>query len=112
MEAKGQWRPATLQGCPREVRLVLASAFCHDVDLINSLPTVASQLDRLGLCPSEYLVELKDYVANRQAWFDMIIDGHAIPVTTGLNTEAKDASRPRRGQAWTTKETGLGGAPG
>ena len=93
MDAKGQWRSATLQGCPREVRLVLASAFCHDVDLINSLPTVASQLDRLGLCPSEYLVELKDYVANRQAWFDMIIDGHAIPVTTGLNTEAKDVAK-------------------
>ena len=83
----------TLQGCPREVRLILASAFCHDVDLINSLPTVASQLDRLGLCPSEYLVELKDYVAHRQAWFDMITLGHAIPAVTGLNTEAKDVAK-------------------
>ena len=77
-DARGEWRSATLQGCPREVRLLLASPFCHDIDFINSLPTVASQLDRLGWCPARHLARLRDYCENRQAWFDAIIDFHSI----------------------------------
>ena len=41
------------------------------------------------------MMNLKDYVADRQAWFDMITLGHAIPAVTGLNTEAKDVALRR-----------------
>ena len=92
-DAKGDWRSATLQGCPREVRLLLASPICHDIDFVNSLPKVASQLDRLGLCDAAHLVQLKHYVEDRQAWFDQIIDCHKIPSPYDANTTAKDVAK-------------------
>ena len=79
IDSGGKRRSPDLQGCPREVRLLLAGPFCHDLDFKNSLPTVASQLDALGLCPAHLLTLLKDYVANRGAWFADIIAHHNIP---------------------------------
>ena len=92
-DAKGDWRSATLQGCPREVRLLLASPFCHDIDFVNSLPRVSSQLDDLGLCDTAHLVQLRNYVENRQAWFDRLIDCHKIPDPYDANTAAKDVAK-------------------
>ena len=48
---QGKWRSASLQGCPREVRLLLAGLYYYDVDMVNSLPNVARQLARLGMDP-------------------------------------------------------------
>ena len=44
-----QWRTVSLQGCPREVRGLLAGEYYHDVDMVNSLPNVAKQLHKLGM---------------------------------------------------------------
>ena len=41
-----KWRSVSLQGCPREVRLLLAGPYYFDVDMVNSLPNVARQLGR------------------------------------------------------------------
>ena len=76
-------RSPDLQGCPRELRRLLAALHCHDLDFVNSLPTVASQLDRLGLCDAMHLVQLKHYVCNRRAWFDAIIGYHGIQARPG-----------------------------
>ena len=76
-------RSPDLQGCPRELRRLLAALHCHDLDFVNSLPTVASQLDRLGLCDAVHLVQLKHYVCNRRAWFDAIIGYHNIQARPG-----------------------------
>ena len=43
VDRRGQRRSPDLQGCPRELRRLLAAPFCHDLDFVNSLPTVASQ---------------------------------------------------------------------
>eukprot|EP00964_Phaeocystis_antarctica_P100602 scaffold66206_cov41-Phaeocystis_antarctica.AAC.1 len=39
---QSKWRSASLQGCPREVQLLLAGLYYYDVDMVNSLPNVAS----------------------------------------------------------------------
>ena len=40
---QGKWRSVSLQGCPREARLLLAGPYYYDVDMVNSLPNVARQ---------------------------------------------------------------------
>ena len=86
-----QWRQANLQGCPREVRLLLAAPHCSDLDFVNSLPTVASQLDALGLCSSSCLVALRDYYQNRDRWFEAIADHHSIPLRTPTGMTKEEA---------------------
>ena len=49
--ARPKWRSVSLQGCPREVRLLLAGPYYFDVDMVNSLPNVARQLGRRGISP-------------------------------------------------------------
>ena len=77
------------------MRLLLAGPFYHDLDFVNSLPVVASQLDRLGLCDPRHLGALRDYCANRAQWFEEIIEFHAIPELTGLHDTAKDVAKRR-----------------
>ena len=89
----GKQRSADLQGCPRELRRLLAAPFCHDLDFVNSLPTVASQLDALGLCPARHLALLGDYCANREAWFADITAWHNIPPQVDATTTAKDVAK-------------------
>ena len=62
--------------------MLLAAPFCRDLDFVNSLPTVASQLDGLGLCSASSLAALRDYCANRNDWFDAIAEHHSIPAVT------------------------------
>ena len=37
------------QGCPREVRLLLAGLYYYDVDMVNSLPNVVSVVPQIKL---------------------------------------------------------------
>ena len=55
---QGKWRSTSLQGCPREVRLLLAGLYYYDVDMVNSLPNVARQLARLGMVSASNLQAL------------------------------------------------------
>ena len=93
-----QWRQANLQGCPREVRLLLAAPHCSDLDFVNSLPTVGSQLDALGLCSSSCLAALRDYCLNRNRWFEDIANHHSIPpcTPTGMTKEEAVKALPIR----------------
>jgi len=93
VDARGKRRSPDLQGCPRELRRLLAAPFCHDLDFVNSLPTVASQLDALGLCHSNHLTLLKNYCANRDDSFADIIAWHAIPAQVDATTTAKEAAK-------------------
>ena len=82
--------PPDLQGCPRELRRLLAGLHCHDLDFVNSLPTVASQLDALGLCEARHLTQLKHYVRDRADWFDAIIGFHGIQAHPGDDQTPQD----------------------
>ena len=80
------------------MRTLLASPFCKDLDFVNSLPVVASQLDRLGLCSASSLAALRDYCANRGGWFDAIATHHSIPpvTTSGMSRRAAAKALPIR----------------
>eukprot|EP00964_Phaeocystis_antarctica_P018192 scaffold10071_cov44-Phaeocystis_antarctica.AAC.1 len=47
---QSKWRSVSLQGCPREVRLLLAGPYYYNVDMVNSLPNVAGIEDRCLDC--------------------------------------------------------------
>ena len=57
------------------------------------LPTVASQLDTLYLCPPAHLAQLKDYCAHRTDWFTAIKTYHNIPDTVGLDATADEVAK-------------------
>ena len=78
---------------------VLAAPHCHDLDFVNSLPTVTSQLDRLGLCPPASLACLRDYCANREGWYDAIANHHSIPAFPAVTTTAHCEKSPPRKQS-------------
>ena len=58
-------RSVSLQGCPREVRLLLAGPYYYDVDMVNSLPNVARQLEGLGMVSAPNLLALRCRGARR-----------------------------------------------
>jgi hypothetical protein len=60
---QGKWRSASLQGCPREVRLLLAGPYYYDVDMVNCLPNVARQLAGLGMVSEPNLQALRTLCA-------------------------------------------------
>ena len=68
----------SLMFCPRELRPVLCSELLLDLDLKTALPTIASQLDILGLASSENLVLLKRYCAEKDSFLRALIVGHGI----------------------------------
>lgn len=68
----------------------MAGLHCHDLDFVNSLPTVASQLDALGLCEARHLTQLKHYVRDRADWFDAIIGFHGIQAHPGDDQTPQD----------------------
>ena len=49
-----------------------------DMDIANALPSIASQLDRLGLARSQHLEALHAYSQNRDACLNRIIERHGI----------------------------------
>ena len=90
-----EWRTISLQGCPREVRLLLAGELYYDVDLVNSLPTVAAQLDALRMASAANLTAIAEYVADRQTTFDDLIGRHLIVGVPALGIEARDVAKAR-----------------
>ena len=80
VEALGsEWHAtASLGGCPREIRTLLTCHLMLDMDIANSLPSIASQLDRLGLARSQHLEALHAYSQDRDACLDRIIAKHDI----------------------------------
>ena len=93
----GEYRAANLQGCPRELRLLLGHDFLHDLDFKNSLPTAVarSQLDMQRLCslkPAPRRAECI-YCNNRSHWFKEIVRHHNIPAVIGLDTPADDVAK-------------------
>ena len=61
-----KWRTVSLQGCPREVRGLLAGEYYHDVDMVNSLPNVAKQLHKLGMTSEANVRVLSQLCAERK----------------------------------------------
>ena len=74
----GQHATSSLGSCPREVRTLLTCHLLLDLDIANSLPCLASQLDRLGLAPSDLLQALQTYSADRDALLARLIRKHRI----------------------------------
>ena len=74
----GAHATASLGGCPREVRTLLTCHLMLDMDIANALPSIASQLDRLGLARSQHLEALHAYSQNRDACLNRIIERHGI----------------------------------
>ena len=75
------------------MRLLLASEFYFDVDMVNSLPNVARQLARRGVVSPDSVAALNDLCANRGAWFDEIISCHGVTGTPELGVEARDVAK-------------------
>jgi exonuclease III len=74
----GSHATASLGGCPREVRTLLTCDLLLDIDIANALPSIASQLDKLGLAPSQHLEALHAYSQNRDTYLANIVAGHGI----------------------------------
>ena len=74
----GMHPTASLQGCPREVRTLLTCHLLLDLDIANSQPCIASQLDRLGLAPSRLLEALQTYSLDRDACLARLMTAHEI----------------------------------
>ena len=74
----GTHATASLGGCPREIRTLLTCHLMLDMDIANALPSIASQLDRLGLARSQHLEALHAYSENRDACLNHIIATHGI----------------------------------
>ena len=69
---------ASLGGCPREVRTLLTCPLLLNLDIANTLPCIASQLDKLGLVPSKFLGALHTYSQGRDAYLTRLIAAHEI----------------------------------
>ena len=69
---------ASLGGCPREVRTLLTCPLLLNLDIANTLPSIASQLDKLGLVPSKFLGALHTYSQDRDACLARLIAAHEI----------------------------------
>ena len=69
---------ASLGGCPREVRTLLTCPLLLNLDIANTLPCIASQLDKLGLVPSKFLGALHTYSQDRDACLARLIAAHEI----------------------------------
>ena len=74
----GTHATASLGGCPREIRTLLTCHLMLDMDIANALPSIASQLDRLGLARSQHLEALNAYSQDRDACLNRIIAKHGI----------------------------------
>jgi hypothetical protein len=74
----GMHPTASLQGCPREVRTLLTCHLLLDLDIANSQPCIASQLDRLSLAPSQLLEALQIYSLDRDACLARLMTAHEI----------------------------------
>ena len=66
------------QGCPREVRLLLAGPYYYDVDMVNSLPNVARQLAGLGMVSEPNLQALRTLCSERDGVLGGIVTHYGL----------------------------------
>ena len=86
---QGKWRSASLQGCPREVRLLLAGLYYYDVDMVNSLPNVARQLARLGMVSESNLRALLVLCSERDKVLEDIVEHYSLVGSPALSPSAE-----------------------
>ena len=78
------------------MRLLLAGLYYYDVDMVNSLPKVASQLDKLGMVSAANLAALKQLCSSdaaRKAALEEVIARHGIEGTPALGVTKRDVAK-------------------
>ena len=88
-----KWRTVSLQGCPREVRGLLAGEYYHDVDMVNSLPNVAKQLHKLGMTSEANVRVLNQLCAERKKVFAELIEYYDLKDEPELDITARDVAK-------------------
>jgi hypothetical protein len=103
------------QGCPREVRLLLAGPYYYDVDMVNSLPNVARQLAGLmGMVSEPNLRALRTLCSERDEVLGGIVTHYGLVGSPALGETARDVAKglPIRllhggsHAAWLSRRTG------
>ena len=75
------------------MRLLLAGAYYFDVDMINSLPNVAQQLDKLDMVNASNLEALRELCARRDVVLRDIVEFHGVADDVELGRTARDAAK-------------------
>ena len=88
-----KWRSTSLQGCPREVRLLLAGLYYYDVDMVNSLPNVARQLARRGMVSESNLRALRVLCSERDEVLEGIVEYYGVVDSPALGKTARDVAK-------------------
>ena len=83
----------SLQGCPREVRLLLAGPYYFDVDMVNSLPNVARQLGRRGMVREASLRALSKLCSERDSVLKDIVEFYGLVDATAQGVTARDRAK-------------------
>ena len=83
----------SLQGCPREVRLLLAGPYYYDVDMVNSLPNVARQLAGLGMVSAPNLQALHALCDGRDAVLGDIEAHYGLTGSPALGETARGVAK-------------------
>jgi hypothetical protein len=83
----------SLQGCPREVRLLLAGPYYYDVDMVNSLPNVARQLAGLGMVSATNLQALHALCDGRDAVLGGIEAHYGLTGSPALGETARGVAK-------------------
>ena len=90
---QGKWRSTSLQGCPREVRLLLAGLYYYDVDMVNSLPNVARQLAKRGMVSESCLRALCELCGERDKVLMDIVVFYGLVGSPALGETARDVAK-------------------
>ena len=88
-----KWRTASLQGCPHEVRALLAAGYYYDVDMVNSLPNIAKQLTKLGMVEARHVSSLTDLCARRDETLQMLVEHYNLRGKPALGKTARDVAK-------------------
>ena len=91
--ARPKWRSVSLQGCPREVRRLLAGPYYFDVDMVNSLPNVARQLGRRGMVGAANLRALGALCSERDTVLADIVEFYGLTDEPAQGVTARDRAK-------------------
>ena len=91
--ARPKWRSVSLQGCPREVRRLLAGPYYFDVDMVNSLPNVARQLGRRGMVGAAHLQALGTLCSERDVVLADIVEFYGLTDEPAQGVTARDRAK-------------------
>ena len=92
-DGRPKWRSVSLQGCPREVRLLLAGPYYFDVDMVNSLPNVARQLGRRGMVREASLRALSKLCSERDSVLKDIVEYYGLVDAAAQGVTARDRAK-------------------